>query len=282
MVTLGNPKVLTLNRQPAKVIVGKRDGYITTEVSQTTATQTVEFLETGTQLSFRPFVMQDGFIRMELNPKDSDGGVTVSGNFTLPSETTAEVTTNVLVKDGRTIVIGGLFRERTELNRSQVPGAGNLPLLGNLFRSTSDNNVKEEVIFLITPHIIKEKIDYAAAEDVMQNINTLTIGLREGMQWHGRERLAASYYQKACEFKDAGQLDEALKNAKMAANISPAFLDAINLRDELSARKVYAADYTSMKNFLRNIIQTQDTLPALPEPRTSYTYRTGPAARNVR
>jgi len=257
-VTLGNPKILTLNRQEGKVIVGNRDGYITTEVSQTTATQTVEFLETGTQLTFRPFVTSDGYIRMELNPKDSDGGVEVAGNFTLPSETTAEVTTNVLVKDGHTIVIGGLFRDRASLTRAQVPLLGNIPFLGELFRSTSDVNGKEEVIFMITPHIVEEAVDYAAAEEVMDNCNQMVLGLREGMQWHGRDRLAAAHYHWAVEHQQAGNMDKALWDASLATYISPGFTDAQYLREELLAREVYRGETGSMRLFMRRLIEGND------------------------
>ena len=258
VVTLGNPKVLTLNRQSGKVIVGKRDGYMTTEVSATTATQTVEFLETGTQLSFRPFVSDDGYIRMELNPSDSDGGVSVLGDFTLPSETTAEVTTNVLVKDGHTIVIGGLFRERTEVNRSQVPLAGNIPIIGNLFRSTADQNKKEEVIFLITPHIVQEEAEYAVAEEVMQNIDTMVIGAREGMQWHSRERLAAAHYNRARKNQVAGNIKNALWNAKLATHVSPQFLDALKLRNELRGQKIYQGNYNCTQSLMQRLIEADN------------------------
>ncbi|MBN1844894.1 MAG: hypothetical protein JW810_04365 [Sedimentisphaerales bacterium] len=255
VVALGNPKVLTLNRQMGKVIVGNRDGYITTEVSQTTATQTVEFLETGTQLTFRPFVMNDGFIRMELNPKDSDGGVEVTGAFTLPSESTAEVTTNVLVQDGRTIVIGGLFRDKTTLTRSQVPLLGNVPILGTLFRSTSDTALREEVIFLITPHIVKEEVDYAAGEQVLESVFTMRNAARDGLQWQGRDSLAAAYYNWARQHLAEGELDQAIWDSQMAVHMSPTFMDAYNLRNELLNRQVQRGEIGCMRSFMRQLIE---------------------------
>ena len=102
-VMLGNPKVLTLNRQEGQVKVGGEQGYLTTESTATSTTQTVETLSTGIILRFRPFVMDDGYIRLELHPEDSTGEVVVKGDFALPEKTTAEVSTNVLVKDGHTI-----------------------------------------------------------------------------------------------------------------------------------------------------------------------------------
>jgi len=257
VVTLGNPKVLTLNRQQGKVIVGNRDGYVTTQVSQTTTTQTVEFLETGTQLTFRPFVMNDGYIRMELNPKDSDGGVEIKGEFTLPSETTAEVTTNVLVKDGHTIVVGGLFRDKTSISRSQVPFLGNIPVLGPLFSSSSDVTEREEVIFLITPHIVKEEVDYAAGERVLQECFVLRNASRDGLQWHGRDSLAAAHYNCAKKDQAAGNLDKALWNAKLATHISPMFVDAFTLRDQLLGQTIYRGEIGSMHSFMRKLIEAE-------------------------
>ena len=258
IVTLGNPKVLTLNRQQGKVIVGNRDGYVTTQVSQTTTTQTVEFLETGTQLTFRPFVMNDGYIRMELNPKDSDGGVEVKGEFTLPSETTAEVTTNVLVKDGHTIVVGGLFRDKTSISRSQIPLLGNIPVLGPVFSSSSDVTEREEVIFLITPHIVKEEVDYAAGERVLQECFVLRNASRDGLQWHGRDSLAAAHYNCAKKHQAAGNLDKALWNAKLATHISPMFVDAFILRDQLRGQTIYRGEIGSMHSFMRHLIEAEN------------------------
>src|SRR5690606_22423310 len=112
-------------------LVGREDGYLTTTTTDTTTVQTVQFLRTGTRLVFRPYIGDDGYIRLEVHPEDSDGQV-VAG---LPSKTTTEVTTNVLVKDGHTVVIGGLFRESDSRTRSQVPGLGELPIVGALFRN---------------------------------------------------------------------------------------------------------------------------------------------------
>jgi type IV pilus assembly protein PilQ len=257
VVTLGNPKILTLNRQMGKVLVGNSDGYITTEVSQTTATQTVQFLDTGTELTFRPFVMDDGYIRMELFTKDSDGGVEVKDGFTLPSESTAEVNSNVLVQDGHTIVIGGLFRERTSFTRSQVPFMGNLPLIGPVFRETTDDSSKEEVIFMITPHIVNETIEDAMAQDAMESIDTLRLGVREGLLFYGRDSLATAYYQMARQNQADGKLNSALWNAQLATSCNPLFLDAVALREDLMARRLYKEQYGSMQFYMRNLLEKQ-------------------------
>ncbi|MCX5672471.1 MAG: hypothetical protein NTU94_14230 [Planctomycetota bacterium] len=98
--------------------MGQRLGYKTTTTTETTTVQTIEFLDSGTQLIFRPFISDDGYVRMEIHPKISKGLVDPATG--LPSETTTEVTCNIMVKDGHTVVIGGLFRETTFTRRLHV------------------------------------------------------------------------------------------------------------------------------------------------------------------
>ncbi len=236
---LANPKVLALNKQRGQVMVGRRDGYLTTTVTETTAIQTVEFLETGTQLIFRPFIGDDGYVRMEIHPEDSSGSLNESN---LPFETTTEVTSNILVRDGHTILIAGLFRESSGATRSQVPIVGNIPVLGPLFRSTADRTGREEVIILLTVHVVKDNERYAEegqalAEDAMR----LRVGNRRGIQWFGRDRLALAHYHTALQHIKAGRRDKALWDARMALHVSPKYLPAIKLKERLTGR--HSCDY---------------------------------------
>ena len=159
---LGNPKVLVLNKQKGEVHVGSKLGYKTSVTTDTITASDVKFLETGTRLIFRPYVGDNGNIRMEIHPEDSSGSVNDQG---LPNEDITEITTNVLVKDGHTIVIGGLFRDSATRTRSQVPFLGSLPGIGALFRKQADTTQREEVIVLLTPHLVKDDQAYAAASE---------------------------------------------------------------------------------------------------------------------
>ena len=245
---LANPKVLALNRQKAQVIVGRRDGFFTTTVTETQAIQTVEFLETGTQLIFRPFIGDDGFVRVELHPEDSVGFVNAQG---LPSEQTTEVTTNVIVRDGETILIGGLFREVTTDARRQVPGLGSLPGLGVLFRSQSDTTAREEVIILLTLHVIKDRDAYAeVSHRQFEDLERLRVGIRDGLMWHGRERLSQADYRKATAALENGRVDKALWYLNMALYNQPRLLPAIELKEQLLGRRAWDEDGVSMRGFL--------------------------------
>ena len=250
---LANPKVLTLNKQLGNVIVGRRDGYITTTVTETQAIQKVEFLETGTQLSFRPFIKSDGYVILELHPEDSVGGLTAAQ---LPFEQTTEVTTNVIVRDGHTILIGGLFREVTSESRSQVPFLGDIPKIGDLFRSRSDSLDREEVIILLTVHIIKDDQRYAEqGRRQLQDMERSRVGLRRGMMWHGRERLAQSYYRKAVDYLELGDNDRASWNVRMALHNYPRFKSAINLKEEIEQTRDWEDDTTIGRDFIYDLIR---------------------------
>ncbi|MDP6851040.1 MAG: secretin and TonB N-terminal domain-containing protein, partial [Planctomycetota bacterium] len=160
---LSNPQVLTLNRHAAQVLVGKKIGYQTTTTTQTSTVQSVEFLEVGTSLVFRPFISDDGYVRMEIHPENSDGSINpVSG---LPEESTTEVSTNILVRSGHTVVIGGLMESAVATTTSQVPFLGSLPYLGALFRTESESESKNEIVVMLTPHIVNEQeLDSRARE----------------------------------------------------------------------------------------------------------------------
>lgn len=257
---LANPKILVLNKQVGNIIVGRRDGYLTTTVTETSAIQKVEFLETGTQLTFRPFIGSDGFVRMELHPKDSVGGLTPAQ---LPFEQTTEVTTTVFIKDGHTILIGGLFREVDTDSRSQVPFLGNIPWVGNLFRSRNDAVEREEVIILLTVKIIDNDEVYAQnSYDQMEDLERMRVGLRRGMMWHGRNRIAQSYYRKAVQLMSRGDSEKASWYAKLVLHNQPRFLPAIKLVEEIEQSREWDHDGGLTRSFLWELMMQDDYRPA--------------------
>jgi type IV pilus assembly protein PilQ len=248
---LANPKVLALDKQAAKVHVGSSFGYQTTTVTQTTSTQTVQFIETGTILSFRPFVGSDGHVRMEIHPEDSTGGLNASN---LPYTTTTEITTNVDVKDGNTIVIGGLFREQTDRTRGQVPLLGSIPYLGALFRDQSDDSTRQEIIILLTPHIIKDDSAYAAVSaEAMRAAEAYRVGARKGLMFFGTERLAEAAYEDARAELAKPHPDRglALWHLDLATNMNPSFLEAVQLKEHETGQRVTDVDNSAVRDFVR-------------------------------
>jgi type IV pilus assembly protein PilQ len=252
-MVLANPKVLTLNKQQGEVLVGREDGYLTTTVTDTTAVQTVEFLQTGTRLVFRPFIADDGYIRMEIHPEDSSG--TVVGG--LPSKSTTEITTNILVKDGNTVILGGLFRESSTTGKRQVPGLGNVPVVGALFRNQEDRTFREEIIIMLTPHIVKDERAYSDVSlEVLKDMEKMRVGVRKGMMPWGRERLSEACYDKAVAemSKPEPNRKKALWHLDCATNLNPIFLEAIKMKESLTGRELSEVDNSSIRTFVKQQI----------------------------
>jgi type IV pilus assembly protein PilQ len=266
---LANPKVLALNKQQGEVFVGNEDGYYTTLTTETTTSQSVESLKTGTRLIFRPYIANDGYIRMEVHPEDSDGQVKANG---LPSKSTTEVTSNIMVKDGHTIVIGGLFRESTVSGKSQVPFLGNIPLAGLLFKSQRDVTRRDEVIILLTPHVVKDDAAYSRlSEEELKRTEELRVGVRKGLMPWGRERLAEGWYEAAKRemAKPNPNRSAAKFDLDCATNLNPKFLEAIELKEEITGHEVTQADNSSMRSFVRRAMMT-DVVPSTQPMRTAW------------
>ena len=251
-VIMANPKVLVLNKQKGSVHVGSEQGYRTAITTETATADNVKFLEVGTRLNFRPFIGENGNIRMEIQPEDSSGAVNAQG---LPNKSVTKVTSNVMVKDGHTIVIGGLFRDQSSSTRSQVPGLGSLPVIGGLFGKRTDATVREEVIILLTPHLIKDDDAYSElSEEQARNAERMRVGMRQGMMWFGRERLADGHYRDAVKDVERGRRGSALWHLNMALNLNPKFAEASDLKARVQGSEVTAADNSSIRSFVTSAI----------------------------
>jgi type IV pilus assembly protein PilQ len=252
VTVLANPKILAVNKQLGQVYIGKKIAY----VSQTTlsqeggaSTEQVSFLETGTKLSFRPYIGNDGYIRMDIHPKDSSAVL----RGALPDETSAEVATNIMVKDGQTIVIGGLFRDVVNTTRHQIPLLGDLPIIGAVFRGTSDVATREEVIVMLTPHIIEESVQtegQARAEDIRRK----RFGAKETLQWTDRSRLAEDRYAKAARYYIEGDNESAMTELNATLILRPTYLEAIRLKERIIGQM----DPDEVKKMERNMLDAID------------------------
>ncbi|MBL7070073.1 MAG: hypothetical protein ISS27_01200 [Candidatus Omnitrophica bacterium] len=160
---LSSPRIMVLNNEEARIHVGTRDAYITSTTSQagtgtTVISQSVNFVDTGIQLHVTPTISRDGFVKMNIKPEISEStrtDIKSEGTITqVPIVSTSEAETTVMVKDGVTIIIGGLRKDKREKTVKKIPLLGDLPGIGFLFRSTSDNVTATELVILITPHII--------------------------------------------------------------------------------------------------------------------------------
>lgn len=241
---LSNPKVLSLNRQRARVNVGVRVGYLETTATQVAVTQTIKFLDTGITLDVRPFVMADGQVRLRLSPKVSAvtfRTITDSQGRTqqIPDEEIQMVTADVLVPGGSTAVLGGLFREDITNARSQVPVVGDIPLVGEAFRGRDNTVNRSEIIFLIKPTVLTSKqVDEQGAKAVGYS-QRVRAGSRLGLLPWSRERQSAQLNVDALHLAGEGRVDDALWRLRRSLELNPAQADAIRIRENLMGGQMW-------------------------------------------
>jgi len=161
--TLAAPKILALHGKKSEMLIGEELGYRNTTTINNVTTESVEFLQVGTRLVLTPYIGNDDYITMEIHPEVSDGNITLLG---VPNKTTTETTTNLIVKDGQTLIIGGLINEKQVKNASQVPILGDIPFLGYFFRFNQVTKNKSEIIVIITPHIVKDTLPEVMKADL--------------------------------------------------------------------------------------------------------------------
>ena len=161
---LAEPTIMAISGQEGSFLAG---GTIFIPVAQTnsngTPTITLEEKEFGVGVKFTPTVLAGGRINLRVAPEVSElnregVGITangVSGAAILPSFTTRRASTTVQLMDGQSFAIGGLIKNNTTSNIKAFPILGEIPILGALFRSTNFQNDKTELIFVVTPHIVK-------------------------------------------------------------------------------------------------------------------------------
>ncbi len=169
---LSTPHIAVMNNEEAKILVGRREAYVTstTTQAQTTATtaESVQFVDVGVKLYVTPTISENGFVTLKIRPEVStkvDTLTTPSKNI-IPIVETSEAETHVMVKDGKTIVIGGLMKEETVLSKQKVPLLGDIPIIKVLFSNRSDRIKKTELVILLTPHIITGEEYFAPSSAV--------------------------------------------------------------------------------------------------------------------
>ena len=157
---LSNPKLSALNNREARIHVGERQAYVTstTTTGQTTTTvsEEVTFVDIGIQLSVTPTINSEGYIRMNIKPEISSvisTLITNQGNQ-IPIIDTSMAETTVMVKDGSTIVIGGLRKEEKSSASEEVPILSKIPILGFFFKLGTKKTERTELLVMLTPHIV--------------------------------------------------------------------------------------------------------------------------------
>ncbi len=159
---LSRPVIQTQHNQEANIIVGESRPVITSSVSDinssasTAVRSNVEFKDIAIELKVTPRINPDGYVTMEIEQKINDVGGNVKVNGTdIPIITKREAKSSVAVRDGSTIVLGGLIKEDKTIAETKVPFLGDIPLLGTLFKTKSTDKNRTELIVFIRPVVIR-------------------------------------------------------------------------------------------------------------------------------
>ncbi len=180
---LANPRIMVLDNMQAEIKIVEEIPYQElTESSAGGSIGTTEFRDVGVELRVTPHLTRDGLIRLLLNPKFSirTGDVVVAGaNNASPQPIVAsrETTTTALIKDGQTVVIGGLKKQDVSQQINKIPLLGDLPLLGFLFKSEGETTINSELVIFITPHLVTDPV--LTEEEQRHLANTVFVSPRE-------------------------------------------------------------------------------------------------------
>ncbi|HTX23156.1 MAG TPA: type IV pilus secretin PilQ [Steroidobacteraceae bacterium] len=149
------PRVVTANQKKAVILQGTEIPY---QQSASSGATTVQFENAVLSLTVTPQITPDNRIILDLDVRDDSVGTVVveSGGVNVPSINTQEVTNQVVVNDGQTVVLGGILTTTHRDQETKIPVLGDIPLLGNLFKQTLKTNDKDELLIFVTPKIVHE------------------------------------------------------------------------------------------------------------------------------
>jgi len=155
---ISSPRVITANQKEATIEQGVEIPYQESAASGATS---VQFKKAVLSLKVTPQITPDNRIILSLDVKDDNIGTVVvaSGGINVPSIDTREISTQVLVNDGQTVVLGGILATTHRTDETKVPFLGDVPVLGNLFKTSTKTNDKDELLIFVTPKIVREGVN---------------------------------------------------------------------------------------------------------------------------
>ena len=154
---ISNPRIVTSNQREATISQGQEVGYITVTGGQSNSVPTVQFKDVLLELKVTPTITADGrvFLAMDIKKDEVQGQIEYQDIGSVPLISKRNVTTAVLIDDGQTVAIGGVYEFTDRASLSKVPFLGDLPILGNLFKSRGRNKEKAELLIFVTPKVMR-------------------------------------------------------------------------------------------------------------------------------
>jgi pilus assembly protein CpaC len=225
VTTLAQPNLTTLSGETAEFLAG---GEFPIPISQGLGSTSIEYKKYGVSLSYMPTVLANGRISMRVRPEVSElssQGAIVMDNFEIPALTTRRTETTIELGSGQSFMIAGLLSNNSQNTITKMPGAGDLPILGSLFRSTNYRRGETELVIVVTPYLVNpvNASQIALPTDGFQAPNELQriLGNMSTDGISGAKRPQPSQAPSAVDgpsVGDAGSSSKAAKKSKRTAS----------------------------------------------------------------
>ena len=154
---ISSPRVITANQKEASIEQGVEIPY---QQSASSGATTIDFKKAVLSLKVKPLITPDNRIILDLTVSDDSVGTVVvaSGGVNVPAINTRTISTQVVLGDGQTVVLGGILETTQSLQSTKVPWLGDIPGVGNLFKQTTRTDDKDELLIFVTPKILREGV----------------------------------------------------------------------------------------------------------------------------
>ncbi|MBU1121501.1 MAG: hypothetical protein KKF54_02215, partial [Candidatus Omnitrophica bacterium] len=235
---LASPSIAVLNNREARIVIGEKVPYKERTQTTTGTTETTKFIDVGTTLRVTPSINDDGYITLDIHPEVSSVSALLDAG---PRITTREADTIVRIKEGETVVIGGLIKQEDNQTRSRVPLLGYIPIIGSIFGNRSKDQTQIELAVFITPKILRsyeEMIAFGenryqeescvnilasgrlnAQMKLFENARNLQVGSglesRRKEDWQRKRQALAIYENISTQFSDSPKAAEASYQAAL-------------------------------------------------------------------
>jgi general secretion pathway protein D len=160
---LSTPTLLTMDNEEAKIVIGQNVPFVTGQFTNTGASQgsvnpfqTIERKDVGITLRVRPSINENGTVRLTIYQEASSVRAGTERDLNGPTTNTRTIESNVLVNDGAIVVLGGLLQDQYSGNQQKVPGLGDVPVVGNLFRTETRSRNKSNLMVFLRPVIVRD------------------------------------------------------------------------------------------------------------------------------
>jgi len=180
---LASPHILASDNREAKIQVGSQIPIVTSEISSNVQTggttgiqRNIQYKDTGVILKVMPQINEGGLVSLDITQEVSDVREAITSGVNSPVIFKRETTTNLIVQNGQSVVIGGLIQDRKDRVREGIPFLSKIPVLGYLFGYTKDKEERTELVVVITPHVIRNTEEAGAVtSDMMDKLKGLNL-----------------------------------------------------------------------------------------------------------